>query len=65
MPDITMCNSFNSDNEICSKRNSCYRFKASPTPQRQSYFITAPFESIPGLFDKNEVICEHYWKEEE
>jgi len=33
MPDITMCN-----NEDCKQKEQCYRYKAKPTPYRQSYW---------------------------
>jgi hypothetical protein len=32
MPDITMCN-----NDKCNKRESCYRFTATPSHYGQSY----------------------------
>ena len=33
MPDITMCK-----NDKCEQRQNCYRYRAKPTPVRQSYF---------------------------
>jgi hypothetical protein len=32
MPDISMC-----DNKSCPLKENCYRFKAVPNPNRQSY----------------------------
>jgi len=39
MPDIAMC----PGNE-CSKKSACYRYRAVPTPHRQSYLITPPMK---------------------
>lgn len=47
MPDITMC-----EGGDCRWRKSCYRHTATPTPQRQSYFMNPPVKSN-GL-------CEHF-----
>ena len=44
MPDITMCK-----NNKCSKKDTCYRFKAKPDTY-QSYFI-----------DMKEKDCDSYW----
>ena len=43
MPDITMCTG-----EGCKKRERCYRFTATPTPGRQSYFLTPPVDKDTG-----------------
>ena len=32
MPDISMCS-----NRVCPRRSGCYRYRAIPTPHRQSY----------------------------
>ena len=45
MADITMC-----QDETCSKRKSCYRFTATVTPERQSYFADRP--SYPNGCDE-------------
>lgn len=47
MPDITMCKGTN-----CPKKNECYRFLATPSEYRQSYFIDPPYEK-----DK----CGEFW----
>ena len=47
MPDITMCKGTN-----CPKKNECYRFLATPSEYRQSYFIDPPYEK-----DK----CDEFW----
>lgn len=47
MADISMCNGHN-----CTKRETCYRFKAIPNPRRQSYIR-------PDVTGEK---CEHYWK---
>ena len=39
MPDITMCTGGE-----CSKKDTCYRYRAWPSRQRQSYFIVPPSE---------------------
>jgi len=51
MPDITMCSG-----EDCPKKESCYRFTATPTPLGQSYFLEPPYNK-----EKNE--CELYWRD--
>lgn len=58
MPDITMC----TDKE-CPKHEECYRFKAIPDSEWQSYFSESPrllnedcdyFWEMPyGKYDKN------------
>lgn len=48
MPDITMC----ANGSDCPKHKTCYRFRAIPTPGRQSF---APYYH-PG--EK----CESYWE---
>jgi hypothetical protein len=48
MPDITMC-----EGSGCKIKEQCYRFRASPTPHRQSFFLSPPF--------KENGDCEHYW----
>ena len=50
MPDITMCRDHN-----CPKRDSCYRYRAEPTPRRQAYFSDTPGEGEE---------CEWYWEME-
>jgi len=40
MPDITMCGG-----DGCLKKIACYRYRAAPTPLRQSYFATPPVRS--------------------
>ena len=50
MPDITMCSG-----EGCSHKEKCYRFTATPSEFRQSYFINPPI-------DENGK-CDHYWGE--
>ncbi len=47
MPDISMCQGLNvSTNTMCPKRNTCYRFTATPSEFWQSYFTDAPFTTI-------------------
>lgn len=50
MPDITMC-----EGTGCPRKETCYRFTATPTPMRQSYF------SIPPV--KKDGTCHHYWED--
>jgi hypothetical protein len=40
MPDITMCHG-----EGCFLQETCYRYKAKPTKERQAYFTTPPIET--------------------
>jgi hypothetical protein len=37
MPDITMC-----DTQDCPLKDTCYRFTATPSEYRQSYFLGDP-----------------------
>jgi hypothetical protein len=46
--DITMCSGNN-----CELAQTCYRYKAEPTPRYQSYFIKPPNDGL---------ICEYYWE---
>jgi hypothetical protein len=48
MPDITMCKG-----DGCKLRKDCYRAMATPDPNRQSYFVSPPF-------DENHA-CEHFY----
>jgi hypothetical protein len=63
MPDITMCNGRSlaggdTPVELCPMRNSCYRYTTSPSSERQSYFVYAPFIKEP-----DGTSCEYFWKE--
>jgi len=40
MPDITMCQGLD-----CPLKKKCHRFTATPTPERQSYFIKPPYKA--------------------
>ena len=46
MPDIAMCRG-----DGCPRKAECYRYRAVPTPQRQSYFSHPPVQS-DGACDK-------------
>jgi len=48
MPDITLCSGNN-----CELSSICYRYKAEPTPYRQSYFCKPPNEGLE---------CEYFWE---
>lgn len=57
MPDITMCKGTNPDTgAVCPKRETCYRYTATPTEHWQSWFVKMPW----GMGKKE---CEHYWEE--
>lgn len=60
MPDITMCGGVRKeDGAVCSMRDSCYRFRATPSEYRQSYFVSAPFVAE----SKQDVSsCGHFWE---
>jgi hypothetical protein len=47
VPDISMC-----AGKGCDRRETCYRFKATPTPGWQSY----------ANFDRDPAACTHYWE---
>lgn len=49
MPDITMCFGDN-----CPIKETCYRFTATPSKWRQSYFVETPI--------KDDNTCEHFMK---
>lgn len=49
MPDITMC-----EGTGCPAKESCYRFTATPSEFRQSYFVEPPIKDGK---------CEYYWGE--
>lgn len=49
MPDISMCEGIG-----CPIKTTCYRFRALPTPYRQSYFSNPPIKE-----DKS---CDYYMK---
>jgi hypothetical protein len=53
MPDISMCKGSNGA-YICPNRDSCYRYTAEPTPMRQSYFLTPPYDKETGK-------CNYHW----
>lgn len=57
MADITMCR-----NEDCPIKESCYRYTATASEYRQSYFFGSPSKIVDDKFE-----CEYYWetKEEE
>lgn len=48
MPDITMCNG-----KYCELAQTCYRYKATPTPHYQSYFLKPPIKDGK---------CDYYWE---
>lgn len=48
MPDIAMCHG-----EDCPSKQTCYRFLATPSEYRQSYFYPTP-EVVDGK-------CIEYW----
>ena len=47
MPDITMC-----EGGDCPLKESCYRYTATPSEYRQSYFTEIPY-------NKEEDKCDH------
>jgi len=49
MPDISLC-----DGMKCPKKESCYRYTATPNEYRQSYFGAPPYDPHTGK-------CEYYW----
>ena len=50
MPDIAMCEGIG-----CPMRDACYRYTATPSEFRQSYFMDIPYNKESGE-------CEHYWE---
>jgi hypothetical protein len=51
MPDISMCT-----NDECPLNKTCYRYRATPNPHRQSYAGFKPDENGE---------CEYYWEIED
>lgn len=49
MPDIAMCKGTD-----CPKRLDCWRYCATPTLKRQTYFMTPPYDLAKGE-------CEYFW----
>jgi hypothetical protein len=55
MPDICMCKGTKTEGGdilTCALRADCYRYTATPSKDRQSYFAVAPFMRCGT--------CEHY-----
>jgi hypothetical protein len=50
MPDITMC-----EGVLCPHKENCYRFTATPSEFRQSYFLNVPIQENGK--------CDYYWGE--
>ena len=53
MPDITMC-----QGKDCPLKETCYRYTATPSEYRQSYFVNPPY-------NKEENKCDYHmeiWK---
>jgi len=48
MPDIAMC-----EGKDCPIKEACYRYTATPSEYRQSYFAEIPY-------NKEEDKCDHY-----
>jgi hypothetical protein len=48
MADITMCNG-----KGCEMKEICYRYKATPSEFRQSYFFNSPNKGLE---------CDYYWE---
>lgn len=55
MPDITMCKGAG-----CPHKEACYRFKATPSPYRQSYFAESPCIESPYM--PGEITCVYFEK---
>ena len=49
MPDVSMCSG-----DGCPIREECYRHTATPTPMRQSWFVTPPLVSAEPF------VCEYF-----
>lgn len=52
MPDITMCTGGD-----CTMKQTCYRYKATPSMFRQAYFKNPPYN---GVDEDGNSECEHY-----
>lgn len=54
MPDISMC--FGNG---CPIKEDCYRFKAKPDKDYQSYFVDPPFNIVES---DEQPSCDYFWK---
>jgi hypothetical protein len=55
MPDITMCPGITYDGVVCGLRETCYRYKATPSEYCQSYFYYGPVDTADGQ------TCDYFW----
>lgn len=55
MPDITMCST-----KECPLHDICYRFTATPSEFRQSWFAGDP-RQVPKLKGREHEECNFYW----
>lgn len=56
MPDITMCCNYD-----CPLKAKCYRYRAIPDQDRQSFALYKPTERKFGQYDKKILDCEYFW----
>jgi hypothetical protein len=47
-------------NKDCPMKGSCYRYAATPSEFRQSYFVEAPF-----IIEPDGTSCAYFWKDKE
>lgn len=57
MPDITMCCNYD-----CPLKAKCYRYRAIPNPDRQSFSLFKPQERKFGRYDDNILDCNYFWQ---
>lgn len=50
MPDISMC-----PGDDCPRKEDCYRYTATPSPYRQSYFAKPVYDK------KDKAKCTYFW----
>lgn len=55
MPDISMC-----PGDDCPRKETCYRYTATPNQFRQSYFTKAVYDKK----DTTKMTCMYYWETE-
>ena len=60
MPDITMCCNFE-----CPLKSKCYRYRAVPDTDRQSFALFKPQERMFGKYDDKIIDCEYFWQVDE
>lgn len=60
MPDITMCCNYD-----CPLKAKCYRYRAIPDPDRQSFCLFKPENKPFGGYGDKVLDCDYFWRVDE